>query len=73
MGSWNDFLWPLSTLQSHNLKTLPIGLAAFQGLYGVQYNLLMAGAVLSVIPVLIVFIFAQKQFIEGIAITGLKG
>ena len=73
MGSWNDFLWPLITLQSHNLKTLPIGLAAFQGLYGVQYNLLMAGAVLSVIPVLIVFIFAQKQFIEGIAITGLKG
>ena len=73
MGSWNDFLWPLITLQSHNLKTLPIGLAAFQGLYGVQYNLLMAGAVLSVIPVLIVFIFAQKKFIEGIAITGLKG
>jgi ABC-type glycerol-3-phosphate transport system permease component len=73
MGSWNDFLWPLITLQSHELKTLPIGLASFQGLYGVQYNLLMAGAVLSVIPVLVAFLFAQKQFVEGIAITGLKG
>lgn len=73
MASWNDFLWPLITLQSNQLKTLPIGLASFQTLYGVKYNLLMAGAVISVIPVLIAFFFAQKQFIEGIAITGLKG
>ena len=73
MGSWNDFLWPLITLQSAGLKTLPIGLASFQGLYGVEYNLLMAGAVLSVIPVLMAFLFAQKQFVEGIALTGLKG
>lgn len=73
MGAWNDFLWPLITLQSQNLKTLPVGLAAFQGMYGVQYNLLMAGAVLSVIPVFIVFLFAQKQFINGIALTGMKG
>ncbi len=73
MGSWNDFLWPLITLQSTPLKTLPIGLASFQGLYGVEYNLLMAGGVLSVIPVLIVFLMAQKQFVEGIALTGLKG
>ena len=73
MGSWNDFLWPLITLQSQELKTLPIGLASFQSLYGVQYNLLMAGAVISVLPVLIVFLFAQRQLIEGIALSGVKG
>lgn len=73
MNSWNDFLWPLITLQSAGLKTLPIGLASFQSLYGVQYNLLMAGAVLSVLPVMIAFLFAQKQFIEGIALSGVKG
>lgn len=73
MGSWNDFLWPLITLQSAKLKTLPIGLASFQSLYGVQYNLLMAGAVLSVLPVMLAFLLAQKQFIEGIALSGVKG
>lgn len=73
MGSWNDFLWPLITLQSSDLKTLPIGLASFQSMYGVQYNLLMAGAVLSVLPVMVAFLLAQKQFIEGIALSGVKG
>ena len=61
MGSWNDFLWPLITLQSAKLKTLPIGLASFQSLYGVQYNLLMAGAVLSVLPVMLAFLLAHSM------------
>lgn len=73
MGSWNDFLWPLITIQSNDLKTLPIGLASFQSLYGIKYSLLMAGAVLAMLPVLVAFLLAQKQFIEGIAVTGLKG
>ena len=73
MGSWNDFLWPMITLQTDSLKTLPVGLASFQSLYGIKYSLLMAGAVLAMLPVLIAFLFAQRQFIEGIAITGLKG
>lgn len=73
MGSWNDFLWPMITIQTNQLKTLPIGLASFQSLYGIKYSLLMAGAVLAMLPVLIAFLFAQKQFIEGIAVTGLKG
>ena len=73
MGSWNDFLWPLITIQSNGLKTLPIGLASFQSLYGIKYSLLMAGAVLALLPGLVAFLFAPKQFIEGIAVTGLKG
>ena len=73
MGSWNDFLWPLITIQSNGLKTLPIGLASFQSLYGIKYSLLMAGAVLAMLPVLVAFLLAQRQFIEGIAVTGLKG
>lgn len=73
MGAWNDFLWPLIVIQSSGLKTLTVGLASFQGLYGAKYNLLMAGAVLSIIPVLTAFLCAQRYFIEGIALSGIKG
>ena len=73
MGAWNDFLWPLIVIQSGSLKTLTVGLASFQGLYGAKFNLLMAGAVLSIIPVLLAFLFAQNYFIEGIALSGIKG
>lgn len=72
MNTWNDFLWPLIVVQSERMKTLTVGLAAFQGNYGSQFNLLMAGAVVSIVPVLIVFFAAQKYFIEGIAMTGMK-
>lgn len=73
MGSWNDFLWPLIVIQSGKLKTLTVGLSSFQGLYGSKFNLLMAGAVLSIIPVLFAFLCAQSYFIEGIALSGMKG
>ncbi|MFP5115398.1 carbohydrate ABC transporter permease [Bacillaceae bacterium C204] len=73
MGVWNDFLWPLITVQSDEMKTLSIGLASFQGLYATQYHLLMAAAVISVIPVLIAYLSSQKYFIEGITLTGMKG
>ncbi len=73
LGSWNDFLWPLVITNSEAMRTVPIGLNSFQGQYSVRWNLLMAAAVVAMLPVLIVYIFAQKWFIEGIALTGIGG
>lgn len=73
MWSWNNFLWPLLIVNSLDMKTLPLGLAYFLGQYTIYWNLLMAGTTISLLPVLIVFFFAQRYFIEGITLTGLKG
>ncbi len=73
MFSWNNFQWPLIITNSLEMKTLPLGLTYFQGQYAVYWNLLMAGTSITVIPVLVVFFFAQRYFIEGITLTGLKG
>ena len=73
MWSWNNFLWPLLIINSLEMKTLPLGLAYFLGQYTVYWNLLMVGATIALAPVLIVFFFAQRYFIEGITLTGLKG
>lgn len=75
MGSWNNFLWPLLIINDRNLMTLPVALSALQGIYPgqTQWNLIMAGAVVAVIPIVIVFLFAQRWFIEGVASSGLKG
>lgn len=73
MWSWNDFLWPLVITNSLEMKTLPLGLAYFLGQYTVYWNLLMAGTTIVLVPVLLVFFFAQRYFIEGITLTGLKG
>lgn len=72
MGTWNEFFWPLVMIQTDKLKPLTLGLASFQGLYSTDYHLLMGGAVISVVPVVIAYLFAQKYFIEGIALTGIK-
>jgi len=72
MWVWNDFMWPLIVTNSMEMKTLPVGLAAFQGLYTTNWTLLMAAAVIVLIPVLIVYIFNQRFFIRGIALSGLK-
>ncbi|MBN1897200.1 MAG: carbohydrate ABC transporter permease [Spirochaetes bacterium] len=72
MGVWNDFMWPLIVTNSMDMKTLPVGLAAFQGLYTTNWTLLMAAAVIVLIPVLMVYIFNQRFFIRGIALSGLK-
>jgi len=75
MGSWNDFLGPLIFLQSKDNKTLTVGLlqfrAEFQGLS--NWPVMMAGVVISVLPILIAFIIGQKYFVRGIALTGIKG
>jgi multiple sugar transport system permease protein len=72
LAVWNDFLWPLLVVQSEEMQTLTVGLASFQGLYGTQYHLLMAGAVVSIMPILVLFLFSQRFFIEGISLSGLK-
>lgn len=72
MNTWNDFLRPLIFLNSSDLWTLSMGLAKFQGTYVTQWNQLMAGALITMLPVLIVYLFAQKYFIQGIVMSGLK-
>lgn len=73
MGAWNDFMWPLIVTNSMEMKTLPVGLAAFQGLYTTNWTLLMAASVIVLIPVLLVYIFNQRYFVKGIVLSGLKG
>lgn len=72
MYSWNDFLWPLITTSSDEVRVLSIGIALLQGQYSTAYHQIMAGSVMATLPILIVFIFAQRYFIEGIALTGMK-
>lgn len=73
LGSWNDFIWPLYTLFSDEKLTLPIGLARLQGAYTIDFPVIMAGATLAAVPVLILFIFLQRQIIQGVATSGVKG
>ena len=70
---WNAFLWPMIATSSKSLFTLQVGLSAFQDLYTTDYNLLMAGMVMSVLPVVVLFLALQNQFIKGITFTGMKG
>jgi multiple sugar transport system permease protein len=71
--SWNNFIWPFIVVTGNNMMTLPVGLATVQTSYGIRYAQIMAMAVLGSIPVLIVFLFFQRQIVEGVAGTGLKG
>ena len=73
LWTWNDFLGPLVTLYSPNNMTLQLGLTTFQGAHSTNTHLLMAANVMSVLPVLFLFVFAQRFFIRGIATSGLKG
>jgi ABC-type glycerol-3-phosphate transport system permease component len=73
VAQWDDFLWPLVIIDEPALYTLPLGLAQFRGRVGTNVGGLAAGSMLAVIPVLIVYFIAQRRFIEGIAMTGLKG
>jgi ABC-type glycerol-3-phosphate transport system permease component len=69
---WDNFLWPLVILESPELYTLPLGLAQFRGRTGLDVGPVAAGSVLSVLPVIVVYLFAQRQFIEGITLSGVK-
>lgn len=70
---WNDFLNPIIYLNSEKLYTLAIGLQQFKGLFNAQWNYMMAASTVVVLPTIAVFLVGQKYFIEGIALTGLKG
>lgn len=72
MSSWNAFLWPLVILRSDELKTLPLALASLQGQFTTQWDVMMAGSVVSIIPMLALYIFAQKYIIQGVAGSGIK-
>ncbi|OGU77693.1 MAG: hypothetical protein A2V93_12605 [Ignavibacteria bacterium RBG_16_34_14] len=72
MGVFNDFIWALIVLNSEDLRTVQLGLAIFRDRYLTQWDLLMAGSVTAVMPILLVFFFAQKYFIKGITLSGLK-
>ncbi|HEY0826665.1 MAG TPA: carbohydrate ABC transporter permease [Bacilli bacterium] len=71
--NWNDYLGPVMYLNSEKNYTLMLGLTLFSGQYSSQWNLLMAAVCIVVLPSIIVFAFAQRYFIEGIAMTGIKG
>jgi len=73
MRSWNDFVWPLIVLRTNEMFTIPIGLAGLMSPYGNNYDLLISGAVLAVIPIIILFALNQKSFIAGLTAGGIKG
>ena len=73
MNTWNDYMGPLIYLSTPEKYTMTLGIAYFKGIYTTQWNLVMAGSVLSVIPILLAYLCAQKYFVEGIAFSGVKG
>ena len=72
-ATWNDFLWPLVVTSSDTVRTIPIGLSYFVGQYSTAWNLLMAGSVIALLPVLVIYMVAQKSFVQGITLTGMGG
>jgi multiple sugar transport system permease protein len=73
LGSWNDFLWPLLVLSSEEKYTLSLGLYRYIGRYSAQWGLLMAACTMVTVPVILLFLAAQRYFVEGITLTGIKG
>src|SRR5439155_2815257 len=71
--SWNNLLWPLLVLTNPNLMTIPVGLATVQGNFGIRYADTMAAALLGALPLVALFLLFQRQIVEGVAGTGLKG
>ncbi|WP_261302825.1 carbohydrate ABC transporter permease [Paenibacillus andongensis] len=73
LASWNSFVWPLIVLKTGDKLTLPIGLSSLVTPYGNNYDILIAGSVLAIVPILIVFIFFQRFFVSGLTVGGVKG
>lgn len=73
MASWNNFLWPMLVLTESKMFTLPIGINSLLGPYGNNYMLLVSGAVMSVLPIMVLFFSAQRFFIEGMSTGSVKG
>jgi arabinosaccharide transport system permease protein len=73
MQSWNSFIWPLIVLRTNTMFTIPIGLASLMSPYGNNYDMLIAGAVLAIIPIIVLFLLNQRAFISGLSTGGVKG
>jgi multiple sugar transport system permease protein len=71
--TWNDYLGPLIYLRDRDVWTIQIGLDKFVDQYQSQFSLVMTGAVLAIVPVVVLFLIGQRHFVQGIASTGLKG
>lgn len=72
MGTWNSFLWPLFITRNERLMTLPVGLAMLHGRYTTEWSMVMAGSVITVLPIILVYLLAQRAFVRGVALSGLK-
>ena len=73
MYNWNDFLWPMIMTTTNDMRTLPVGLTLFVGKHVVEYAVVMAGATLTLLPVLVLFLALQKYFVKGLARSAMKG
>ena len=73
MGSWNNFLWPLVVINNPDLMTLPLGLASMSSRFVTDWNLLLAGATISILPIVALFVFAQRYVLQGVSMSGIKG
>jgi multiple sugar transport system permease protein len=73
IGNWNAYLWPLIAAQSPAMRTVPVGISLFSGEAGAAWHLIMSASSLAIVPVLIVFVIFQRQIIEGVVLTGVKG
>ena len=73
MGAWNEFLWPLIIMTKETKYTLPVALANLNGQHNTEWGLLMAGSLVVIFPILIVFVVMQRYFTKGLVLSGIKG
>ena len=73
LGAWNDFMWPLIVLSDDALQTLPVALAALSREHVMDYELMMAGSVVTILPVLLLFLVLQRYYIQGLLLGSVKG
>lgn len=73
ISAWNNFLWPLVICTDTNMQTLTVALSLLQGKFETNYGLVMAGSTMTFIVPFVLYVFLQKQFVEGIALSGIKG
>jgi multiple sugar transport system permease protein len=73
MWTWNELFWPLVVVNTPTMKVVTLGLVSFTNMYFIEYNLVTAAAVLSILPILVVFLVCQKWVVRAVVMSGLKG
>jgi multiple sugar transport system permease protein len=73
LASWNSFLWPLIVTNADKMRAIQVGLKALQDSWMIEWNELTAASTVASLPVIVLFFFVQKRFLEGLTVTGLKG